>query len=412
MKNWKFETKAIHGGTPIEKSTGATKTPVYQSTAFAAETAKDLEAIFKGNKYGFYYTRSANPTVAALESRVSQLESGVGAVAVASGMAAITTLIFSLATSGDHIIVSKSLFGSTYYLINGLIKNSGIEATFVDTLSIDSYKDAIKDNTRLIFIEAVGNPKLDVPDISAISQVARKAKIPFAVDNTFVSPYLLDAKALGADIVVTASTKYLCGGNSAVGGLVIDLGRFNWASHGSVPITELKKFGDQAFLAAAKKVRGNSGNALSPQNAFLTLTGIETLHLRVERHSENALAVATFLKTHPKVSSVTYPGLPDHPTATNVKKQLPKGCAGMLSFRVGSQENAYAFIDATKLADNSVNLGDTRTMVVHPGETIYRNLSAQEKDDAGVYADLVRVSVGIENSDDIIADFEQALGEV
>lgn len=411
MKNWQFETKTIHGGTPIEKSTGATKTPIHQASAFAANTAEDLEAIFKGNQYGFYYSRVANPTVAALEARINQLECGVGAVAVSSGMAAITSLIFALAVAGDHIIVSKSLFGSTYYLLRGLIENAGIETSFVDTTSLSSYKDAIKENTRLIFVEALGNPKLDVPDISGIAEIAKAHQIPFVVDNTFLSPYLVNLKELGANIVISATTKYLVGGNSAVGGAIIDLGTYSWKNHQSKTIEEMKKFSHQAFLAAVKKVRANSGCAMAPQNAFLTLTGIETLPLRMARHTENALKLAHYLIEHPKVKSVSYPGLPGE-QASLVQKQYPNGTGGMLTIRLGSQENAYTFINAVKLADNSVNLGDTRTLVVHPAETIYRNLTREEKEEAGVFSDLIRVSVGIENCNDIIADFEQALGEI
>jgi O-acetylhomoserine (thiol)-lyase len=411
-QNWQFETHAIHSGIKPDPETGATKSPIHQSTAYSSDTAKELEDIFKGQQYGFYYSRVANPTVADLESRVNILENGSGTVAVSSGMAAITTLIFALATSGDHIVVSKSLFGSTYYLIRGLIKNSGIEATFVETTDISDYQSAIQSNTRLIFIEAIGNPKLDVPDIEAISKIAAQASIPLVVDNTFVSPYLLNAKSFGANIIINATTKYLCGGNSAVGGVITDCGTFDWKCHDAIPITEMKKMGQNAFIAAVKKVRSNSGCAMAPLNAFLTLTAIETLAIRMDRHCENALKLAIYLQGHPKVVTITYPGLDDHPNAELVQRQFSKGCGGMLTFQVGSQEKAYAFIDHVKLTDNSVNLGDSRTLAIHPGETIYRNLTSQEKEEAGVYPDLIRVSVGLEHSDDIIADFEQALGQV
>ena len=409
---WEFETKAIHSGIDPDPETGATKSPIHQSTAYSSETAQELEDIFKGQKYGFYYSRVANPTVANLESRINSLDEGMGSVAVSSGMAAITTLIFALATSGDHIIVSKSLFGSTYYLIRGLIKNSGINATFVETTDISAYKSAIQDNTRLIFIEAIGNPKLDVPNIQDIADIANSAKIPLVVDNTFVSPYLLNTKSFGTHIVINATTKYLCGGNSAVGGVITDLGTFDWKQHRSIPIEEMKKFGQYAFIAAVKKVRSNSGCAMAPLTAFLTLTAIETLAIRMDRHSENALKLATFLQGHHNITQVRYPGLADYIHHETVKKQFPKGCSGMLTIRVGSQEKAYTVIDHLKLTDNSVNLGDSRTLAIHPGETIYRNLTEQEKEDAGVYPDLIRISVGLEHSNDIIADFEQALEKI
>ena len=407
--NWKFETQAIHAGITPDSETGATKPPIHQSTAYRSETAEGLENIFKGHEYGFYYSRVANPTVADLESRINVLHNGLGTVAVSSGMAAITSMIFALASSGDHIVVSKSLFGSTYYLINGLIKNSGIETTFVEAVDIEAYEAAIQENTRLIFVEVIGNPKLDVVDIAAVSRVATQANIPLVVDTTFVPSYLCDIKSLGAHVVINATTKYLCGGNSAVGGVITDLGVFNWSEHCSKALLEMKKFGKNAFIAAVKKVRANSGCAMTPLNAFLTIAALETLAIRMDRHCQTALKVAQFLKLHSKVVTVTYPGLSDHLQADLVSTQFPKGCGGMLTIRLGSKENAYLFINQLKLIDNSVNLGDARTLAIHPGETIYRNLTDEQKEAAGVYPDLIRLSIGLEHEDDIIADFKQAL---
>jgi O-acetylhomoserine (thiol)-lyase len=406
---WCFETQAIHSGFGPDSESGASKSPIYQSTAFCAESAEDLENIFKGQSYGFYYSRVSNPTVANLESRVNVLHRGIGTVAVASGMAAITAMIFALASAGDHIIVSKSLFGSTYYLIEGLIKNSGISATFVNPTNLSEYVEAISEKTRLIFVEALGNPKLDIPDIKSVSALAMSARIPLVVDNTFVSPYLLDARSLGAHVVINATTKYLCGGNSAVGGTITDLGQFDWRQHRGIPVVEMEKFGQNAFVAAVKKVRSNSGAALSPQNAFLTLAGIETLAIRMNQHAKSAQSIAQYLAAHPKVNDVVYPGLKTHPQYDLGKRQFPNGCGGMMTIRMGNKDNAYRLIDAFKLIDNSVNLGDSRTLAICPAETIYRHLTPEARESAGVYDDLIRLSIGLEHITDILGDFDQAL---
>ncbi len=395
-----FETKAIHGGAGPD-ATGATRTPIYQTAAFTHATAEDLEDTFKGRKFGYFYSRVANPTVADLEARLNQLEDGRGAVAVATGMAANAAAIFALAKSGDNIVASKSLFGSTTQLLNGVVKNSGIEVRFVDATDILAYKAAIDTKTRLVFLETIGNPSMEVPDMTALSAVTRAAGVPLVVDSTFTTPYLFQAKAFGVDVVIHSTTKYLCGGGTALGGVVIDTGTFHW----KLDLTE--KFGDMAFLATLRKLRTTMGFSQSPQNAFYSELGLETLALRMERHCANALNLSKFLKT--KASSVSYPGLPDHPNHDVAARQFNDHFGGMLTFRVGSKEAAFKVINRLKIAKNQANLGDAKTLVLHPRSTIYRDFTQKEAEESGVFDDLIRVSVGLEHIEDLKADFGGAL---
>ncbi|RAP30827.1 acetyl-L-homoserine sulfhydrolase [Candidatus Marinamargulisbacteria bacterium SCGC AG-343-D04] len=408
MADWNFDTQAIHGGFGPDEQTGATKVPIYQSAGFAHETAQELEDTFQGKQFGYYYSRVSNPTINAIESRINAMERGRGAVLFSSGMAAISNTILSLAKAGDNIVVGKSLFGSTYYLFKGLISDCGIEVRFVDPTDTSEFESKIDDSTQLIFVESLGNPKLDVPDFKALSKIAKAQCIPLIVDSTFTTPFMLQAKEWGIDVVLYATTKYICGGGSTIGGAVVDTGNFKWKDSRSKQVKDMAMFGNLSFLSSLKKVRSNAGAIQAPFNAFITGLGFETLALRMEKHSTNALALAQALEKHKAVDSVNYPGLESHNEHSLAKEQF-NGCfGGMLTVRLGSKENAFACIDAFKMIRNLVNLGDSKTLAVYPATTIYRHLSDQEREEAGVYSDLIRVSVGLENSQDIINDFIQA----
>jgi O-acetylhomoserine (thiol)-lyase len=392
--------------------TGASKTPIYQTAAFAHDTAQELEDIFNGREYGYYYSRVNNPTISVLEQRISALDKGLGSVAVSSGMSAIATALLTLAHAGSNIVCSTSLFGSTYYLLQGLIQNCGIEVRFADPLDLEALAALIDDKTALVYTEAIGNPKLDVVDLQALSSLANTYNIPLVVDNTFVTAYLLDAKKFGVNVVVNACTKYLCGRGSTIGGAITDLGNFDWKKAKSKALVESLAFGKLAFLAAARKTRSNLGNCLAPFNAYLIADGLETLSLRLDKHCENACKVAAFLESHPKVKQVNYIGLKAHAQHELAMKQFSGKGSGMLTIRVGSKDKAYTVIDNFKLVSNLVNLGDSKTLAVYPATTIYRNLSPAEREKAGVYDDLIRVSIGLENANDISRDFEQALNRI
>ena len=409
---WSFDTRAIHSGYTPDSDTGATNVPIYQSAGFAHDP-DTLEAIFNGRQPGFYYSRTGNPTVAALEQRLTALELGRGAVCVSSGMAAIMTVFCTLAQSGDNVVVAKSLFGSTYYLFHGVIASMGIDVRFVDSTDVSGYAAALDARTRFVFLEAIGNPKLDVPDVRAIADVAHAHGIPLVVDTTFVTPYLAQSRSLGIDIVTVATTKYLCGGGLAIGGAVIDTGLFQWPDYISnspdILKTAVGKLGELGGVAAFKKVRGTTGNSLAAQNAFLTLKGVETLSLRMDRHCSNAMAVATYLYQHPAVTVTQYPGLSTHAGHAVATRQFGGRYGGMVTLRLGSKARAYAFLNALTVIQCLVNLGDAKTLAVCPRRTIYRDLTDEQAAEAGVYDDLIRLSVGLESEADLIADLTQAL---
>lgn len=410
---WQFETKAIHIGSEADPQTGASKVPIYQSAAFKYDDPQEFEDIFHGRKYGSYYSRVSNPTVTALEKKLTALENGVGSICFSSGMAAITAAIFAIAQHGDHIIVSKHLFGSTYYLINGPIKQAGIQASFVDLTDHDAYISAFQTNTKLVFAEAIGNPSLHIINLETIVKTAKNNNVPTIIDNTFLTPYLLNSKSFGIAAVVSSTTKYMCGGGSSIGGSITDLGNFTWTNIESTPLSLMSRFGTMAFLSSARKVRSTMGACLAPFNAYLTLFGIETLPLRMDKHCYNAYHLAKHLSTLPMVRSVSCPSLETNPFYPLAKKQFLDGkTGGMLNFRLGSKKTVYQFIKEVRLASNLVNLGDSKTLIVQPESTIYRNLSAEEKIEADVYDDMVRVSVGLENINDIIYDFENALSSI
>ena len=406
--SYQQETNFIHQGADPDPTTGSTQPPIYQTASFAHDDPQQLEDVFNGKAFGYYYSRVSNPTIDALEKRITGIEQAIGSVVVSSGMAAIANTVLSLATSGDTIVVGKSLFGSTYYLFEGLIEDSGITVKFVDSANSVEFENAIDNKTKLIFVEAIGNPKLDIPDLKKLSDIANKQGIPLVVDSTFATPYLLDAKSCGVHILVYATTKYIAGSGSTIGGVIVDTGLMNWKSYQTKKIQEASnQYGQFAFLSVAKKVRSNAGSSQSPFNAYLTSLGIDTLALRVKQQVANATALASFFEEQAAIK-VNYPGLTSHPQHNLAKQQL-KGFGTIITLRIGSKEKAFKVLKKLKLVHNLVNLGDAKTVAVYPATTIYRNLTEKQREEAGVYPDLIRISVGLEHPADIIADFKQAL---
>jgi len=412
-KNWQFETKLIHGGYQGDKETGATVVPIYQTTSFAHDEAKTISDIFNNRQFGYTYSRIANPTVDALESHIKTIEDGFAAAALASGMGATSVALQALLKTGDHIIASTSLFGGTHYLLKELSENHGITITYVEADQTDQYKAAINDQTKLIFAEIIGNPKLDIPDIEGISNLAKEANIPFILDGTSATPYLLNAKKWGVSIIVHSITKWLAGHGNTIGGVVVDLGNFDWKQTKSQAVKTLHdKLGDVAYIARCKKLRSNMGAPLSPMNAFLLETGIDTLALRMQKQCDNAMAVATYLSQHNKVVEVTYPGLKDNAYHARANQLFNNKYGGVLTVKLASKDACYTCIDNLNLIKNLANLGDTKTLVIHPDSTIYRDMTRDEKDAAGATENLIRLSTGIEAADDIIADLKQALDNI
>ncbi len=409
----RLETLLIHGGTEPGPG-GATTVPIVQSSSFAHATAEDLEDIFRGRKVGQVYTRVGNPTTESLEKRLALLEGGIAAIATASGMAAITTAVMTIVRAGDEILSSSSLFGGTFSLFRDTLANYGIASRFVDPTDIGAMKAAVNERTRLIFVETIGNPKMDVPDIGAISDVAREAGVPLMVDATVTTPYLARARELGADIVIHSTSKFINGTGSSIGGAIVDLGSFDWGN-AKFPHFEpfVKKYRNFAFTARARKlIHKDFGACAAPMNSFLLSEGIETLALRMERHCGNALQLAQFLHDHPKAAWVNYPGLGDSPYHEVAKRQYGGRFGAVLTFGLGSKEKAFRFINGVLLAKNLANIGDAKTLVIHPASTICADYGPQEKGLMGVTEDMVRVAVGIEAIDDIMEDFAQALEKV
>lgn len=405
-----FETLLVHGGLEPGPA-GATNVPIVQSSAFAYETAEDLEDVFRGRKVGQVYTRLGNPTTEALEKRLAILEGGGAAIVTASGMAAIATAVLTILRSGDEILSSSSLFGGTFSLFRDTLSNYGITACFVDPLDLDGFRNAINERTRLVFVETVGNPKLDVPDVPALAAIAHEAGIPIMVDSTVSTPYLANGEQLGADILAYSTSKYINGTGTTIGGAIIDRGVFDWNSHKFPHFAPFhKKYRNFAFTARARKlVHKDVGACAAPFSSYLLTEGIQTLALRMERHCANAMALAQFLKKHPKVSWVSYPGLEDSPHHTVATRLYGGLYGGLLTFGTGDKASAFKVINGLKLAKNLANIGDAKTLVIHPASTICADYNAEEKTLLGVTEDLIRVSVGIENSRDIIGDFANAL---
>ncbi|ACH38995.1 O-acetyl-L-homoserine sulfhydrylase [Citrifermentans bemidjiense Bem] len=411
-KKLRFDTKLIHGGTSPGPS-GATKTPIVQASAFAYDTAEELEDIFRGRAVGQVYTRIGNPTVDTLEKRLAAIEDGIAAVATSSGMAAITTSVMAVVRSGDEVLSSSSLFGGTYSLFHVTLANFGIETRFVDPVDLAAVEAGINDKTRLIFVETIGNPKMDVPDIAAFAAIAKKHGIPLMVDATVSTPYLARSKELGADIVVHSTSKYINGTANSIGGAIIDAGSFNWQSP-KFPHFEqfFRKYRSFAFTARVRKlIHKDFGACAAPLNSFLLGEGLETLALRMERHCSNALQVARFLQAHEKVTWVNYPGLDDSPFYEVAKRQFNGRFGGLLTFGLTDKAAAFRVINNLRLAKNLANIGDTKTLVIHPASTICADYTPEVKALMGVSEEQVRVSVGIEDIEDILEDFAAALEE-
>ncbi|HEX8960695.1 MAG TPA: O-acetylhomoserine aminocarboxypropyltransferase/cysteine synthase family protein [Geobacteraceae bacterium] len=409
-RNFRFDTILIHGGTEAGPA-GATTVPIVQSSSFAHATAEELEDIFRGRRTGQVYTRINNPTTESLERRLAAIEGGVAALATASGMAAITTAVLTIARSGDEILSSSSVFGGTFSLFRDTLANYGITVRFVDPTDIAAVKDGITERTRLVFTETIGNPKMDVPDLGAIAAVAREAGIPLLVDATVTTPYLARGRELEADIIIHSTSKFINGTGSAIGGAIVDLGTFDWANPKFPHFAEfVRKYRNFAFAARARKlIHKDFGACAAPMNSFLLAEGVETLALRMERHCANALQLARFLAGHAKVSWVNYPGLPDSPYHAVATRQFGGRYGGILTFGLPDRAASFRFINALTLAKNLANIGDAKTLVIHPASTICCDYGPEEKALMGVTEETVRVSVGIEAIDDIVEDFAAAL---
>ncbi|SHI29417.1 O-acetylhomoserine aminocarboxypropyltransferase/cysteine synthase family protein [Clostridium intestinale] len=405
----KFTTKLIHGNEALD-STGATNTPVFLSNAYAHTSPEKLEGIFKGTAMGFAYTRISNPTINAFERRIASVEGAMAATAAASGMSAIYLAIMNIVESGDEIISSSGLFGGTYTLFRNL-KSYGIKTNFLETLDEECLEKVVTEKTKVLFAEAIGNPKLDILDIEKVSEFCNKHNIIFIVDSTITTPYLINPIKYGADVVIHSTSKYINGTSNSIGGVIVDGGSTKYKSEKFENFSNYsKKFGKMAFTGKLRDTIGKDlGAALSPMSAFLNLTGIETLSLRMKQHCENTLKVAEYLEAHEKVVSINYPKLKSSPYFDLVEKYYEKGASGILTFRLGSKERCFKFINALKLIVNLSNVGDTKTLIIHPASTICLNNTEEEKLQMGVYEDLIRLSVGIEDIEDIIGDIEEAL---
>jgi O-acetylhomoserine (thiol)-lyase len=409
-KNLRFDSLLVHGGLEAGPA-GATTVPIVQSSSFAYQSAEALEDVFRGRAVGQVYTRLGNPTTEALERRLALLEGGGTAIATASGMAAITTAVLTILRSGDEILASSSLFGGTFSLFRDTLSNYGITARFVNPLDLESFRGAINERTRLLFVETIGNPKLDVPDIPALARIAHEAGLPLLVDSTVTSPYLASGAQLEADILTYSTSKYINGSGTTIGGAIVDRGVFDWHSPKFPHFGAFyKKYRAFAFTARCRKlVHKDVGACAAPFNSFLLTEGIQTLALRMERHCANALALSRFLASHPKVAWVSYPGLENSPHHDVATRLYGGRYGGLLTFGTGDKASAFKAINGLTLAKNLANIGDAKTLVIHPASTICADYSADEKGLMGVTEDLIRVSAGIEDFRDIIEDFSQAL---
>jgi O-acetylhomoserine (thiol)-lyase len=422
----KIETLALHGGQDADPTTGSRAVPIYQTTSYQFKDTEHAANLFGLKEFGNIYTRLMNPTTDVFEKRIALLDGGVGALAVASGQSAITLALLNIARAGDEIVSADNLYGGTYNLFHYTFPRLGITVNFVKSNDLDALQRAITPKTKAIYAESIGNPKLDVADLEGIAGVAHKNGILFVLDNT-VSPYLLRPIDFGVDIVVYSATKFIGGHGTSLGGVIVDSGKFDWTNgkfpliadpdpsyHGLNFVEALKPMGNIAYITKARvSLLRDLGPALSPFNSFLFLQGLETIHLRMPRHSENALAVAGYLEKHPKVGWVNYPGLKSSPEKQRVKKYLPKGTGAILGFGIkGGAEAGKKFIESLEFISHLANVGDAKTLAIHPATTTHQQLSAEEQLATGVTPDFIRLSIGIEHIDDIIADIEQALTNV
>ena len=417
-----FATRAVHAGARPEPHTWARATPIFQTTSYVFEDPEAAAAYFNLQEYGNTYSRIMNPTVAAFEERIANLEGGVGAVAFASGLAAQAGAFFTALQPGDHVVASRALYGGTLTQIKHLERKLGFEVTFVDPDEPDNWKGAVRPETRLFFGETIGNPRIDVLDIPAVATIAHEIGVPLLIDNTFGTPFLSRPIDLGADIVMHSATKFIGGHGVTLGGVLVDSGKFDWATSGRFPImTEpcpgyhgiafAEHYGPPAFILKAR-LEGlrDFGACLNPQAAFYLLQGLETLPLRVARHVENARAVAEFLEQHEAVEWVSYPDLPSHPQHDLARKLLPDGSGALLTFGIrGGLEAGIAFIEGLQLWSHLANVGDAKSLVIHPASTTHQQMTAEELAESGVTQEMVRLSVGLEDPQDLVADLDRAL---
>lgn len=421
----RIETLALHGGQEPDPATGSRAVPIYQTTSYQFKNTEHAANLFGLKEFGNIYTRLMNPTTDVFEKRMALLDGGAGALAVASGQSAITLALLNLAQAGDEIVSADNLYGGTYNLFHYTFPRLGIKVKFFPSNNLDALQKAITSKAKAIYAESIGNPKLDVADLEGISKIAHKNNIPFVLDNT-VSPYLLRPIDHGVDIVVYSATKFIGGHGTSLGGIIVDSGKFDWTNgkfpliaapdpsyHGINFVEVLKPLGNIAYIIKARvTLLRDLGPALSPFNSFLFLQGLETLPLRMLRHSENALAVAKYLKRHSKVNWVNYPGLDDSPEKERVKKYLSRGAGAIIGFGIkGGLEAGKKFIDSLELISHLANVGDAKSLAIHPATTTHQQLSSEEQLSTGVTSDFIRLSIGIEHIEDIVSDIEQALGK-
>ena len=418
-RDFGFDTRQVHAGQRPDPNTGARAVPIYQTTSYVFEDPESAAAYFNLQEYGNTYSRIMNPTVAVFEERIASLEGGCGAVAFASGLAAQAAALFTLLTPGDHVVSSAALYGGTVNQLKHVLRKMSVEITWVNPDDLGAWRAAVRDNTKAFFAETIGNPGGNVLDIEALAGVAHERGVPLLVDNTFATPYLCRPIEWGADIVLHSATKYLGGHGTSIGGVVVDSGTFNW-SNGRFPVVAEpspayhglafhETFGTYGYLMKLRaETLRDLGAALSPFNAFLFLQGIETLSLRMDRHVANAVAIARYLEKHEQVSNITYAGLPGSKYRPLVEKYLPRGTGSVFSFDIrGGRDAGQEFIRAVTLWSHLANVGDAKSLVIHPASTTHRQLSEAELEAAGVRAGTIRLSVGIENVDDLIWDLEQ-----
>ncbi|MBX4161074.1 MULTISPECIES: homocysteine synthase [Priestia] len=421
-KPFRPETQAIHSGQQLDPATFSRAVPIYQTSSFGFKDTEHAASLFNLSEQGYIYTRIVNPTTDVFEQRIAELEGGVGALGVASGQSATTFSILNIASAGDEIVSASSLYGGTYNLFSSTLPKLGITVKFVNADNPENFRSAITSKTKAIYAESVGNPQGNVLDIEAVADIAHEHGIPLIIDNTVPSPYLLRPIDFGADIVVHSATKFLGGHGTAIGGVIVDSGKFDWKASGKFPdlttpdpsyhgLVYTEAAGEAAYITKARvQLLRDIGAALSPFNSFLLLQGVETLHLRLERHSENALKVAKFLEQHELVEWVNYAGLPSHPSYSLAQKYLPKGQGAILTFGVrGGKNTAAKLIDSVQLFSHVANIGDSKSLIIHPASTTHQQLSEDEQKASGVTPELIRLSVGTEAIDDLLEDLDYAL---
>lgn len=421
-KELKFDTLQVHGGQEVDIATGSRAVPIYQTTSYVFNSVEHGANLFALKEEGNIYTRIMNPTTDVFEKRIAALEGGVGGLAVASGSAAITYAIINIAGAGDEIVSASTLYGGTYNLLSTTLSKLGIKTTFVNSDNPQNFKNAINDKTKAIFAETIGNPGINLIDIQAIADIAHEHNIPLIIDNTFATPYLIKPIEYGADIVVHSATKFIGGHGTSIGGVIVDSGNFNWLGNSKFPefnkpdpsyngIVYAKDIGAAAYIIKARvQLLRDTGAALSPFNSFLFLQGLETLSLRVERHVLNTKKIAEFLNLHPLVSWVNYPGLEDNKYYDLAKKYFPKGVGSIFTFGIkGGVEEGTRFIEALEIFSHLANVADVKSLVIHPASTTHAQLSEKDQLNAVVTPDMIRLSIGIEDVEDLIEDIDQAL---